>query len=96
MNEQEAIEIIERFNWKFARSMPQIPHEYTVKNKADKRDSEDYEKLYTYIFDNHYIRYFFRKPYKYCDIGEYSYWILTDDITESIIINRAKIQKGCD
>lgn len=89
--ESEIKQIIARFNWRFAKSMNDIPHWYIVKNKKDKRDAEDYEKLYMYIFENHYIRYFYGKPYKYCDIGDYSYWIMTDDIRESIIINRAKI-----
>lgn len=94
VSKAEVISIINRFEWRFAKSMPQIPHWYTVKSKYNKRDAEDYEKLYTYIMENHYIRYFYGKPYKYCDIGDYSYWIMTDDIRESIIINRAKIEKG--
>lgn len=90
ITKDEAREIIKRFHWQFAKSMPQIPHYYTVKSKRSKRDAEDYEKLYTYIYENHYIKYFYGKPYKYVDIDNYSYWIMTDDIRASIIINRAE------
>lgn len=90
ITEQEAREIIGRFHWRFAKSMPTVPHYYTVKNQKSQRDSEDYEKLYQYIYENHYIKYFYGKPYKYVDIDGYSYWIMTDDIRASIIINRAK------
>lgn len=86
----QAREIVNRFHWKFAKSMPTIPHEYTVKSKTNRQDAEDYEKLFRYIYENHYIRYFYGKPYKYVDIDGYSYWIMTDDIRESIIINRAE------
>ena len=49
-----------------------------------------YIDLYNYIKDNHYIHVFHVEEYKYCDIGEYSYWIMDDDIDSSEIINRAK------
>ena len=87
---KEIIDIISKLRWTFAKTMKNIPHWYTVKNKKSKEESEMYEKLFMFIFDNHYIRYFRGKPYKYVDIGEWSYWIMTDDISESIIINRAR------
>ena len=93
ITKDEARKIISRFKWKFAKSMPTIPHYYTVKNTKNDRDAADYEKLYNYIFENHYIRYFYGKPFKYVDIDDYTYWIMTDDIRESIIINRAKIKE---
>lgn len=85
--------IIERFKWTFAKSMKNIPHEYTVKNKKDLVDSKDYETLFFYIQKHHYVKKFYGKEYKYCDIGDYTYWAMTDDVSESIIINRTK-KKG--
>lgn len=96
MNEQEIIKIIETLQWKFAKSMPQMPHWYTVRQKNNPELNEMYEKLYYYIRDNHYEKKFYRKTYKYCDIGDYMYWAMTDDITESIIINRALKEKKND
>lgn len=88
----EIVEIINSFKWTFAKTMKSIPHWYIVKNTRSIEESKKYERLYQYIFDNHYIKYFKGKPYKYVDIEGYSYWIMTDDISESIIINRAKIE----
>lgn len=94
VEKDEIRKIIERFTWKFAKSMPKIPHEYTVKNKNSVQDSKDYERLYFFIKNNCYIKYFYGKPYKYCDIDDYTYWIMTDDVRESIIINRTKKNRG--
>ncbi len=80
--------IIASFSWRFAKTMPKNPHWYTVKNKNDKKMSHDYETLYRYIYDNHYLHWFYGKPYKCLRVDDYIYWIMTDDISESIIINR--------
>ena len=90
MKEQEILKIIESFDWKFAKTMPKNPHFYTVKQKQDRKKSEDYEKLYNYIRENHYIEYFKGYPYKCCHIGEWTYWAMTDDINESVVINRKR------
>ena len=37
---------------------------------------------------NYYIVEFKSVKYRYCDISEFTYWIMTDDINESRIINR--------
>lgn len=79
--------IIDRLKFREASTMKNIPHEYTVKTSWR---SSEYEKLYWHIFNNHYVKYFYGRPYKYCDIGEYTYWIMSDDVATSKIINRAK------
>lgn len=84
----EIEKVISRLKFKFAKSMKSIPHWYTVRQKNNKELNMLYDQLYRYIYDNCYIERFFGKEYKYCDIGEWSYWIMTDDINESIIINR--------
>ncbi len=87
-NHKDILDIISRRKWIFAKTMPQNPHFYTVKNLKDKNDCKDYEYLYKYIFNNHYIERYNGWDYKYCVIGNYIYWIMTDFIEESIIINR--------
>lgn len=87
-------EVIDQLGWQFAKTMPQMPHWYTVRQRKDPEKNELYNILYRYIVENHYIEYFFRKPYKYCDIGEYKYWIMADRIEGSNIINRARIDKN--
>lgn len=79
-------ETINALEWQEAKSMKNIPHEYTVRNQEQE---QLYIDLYHYIENNYYIGYFFRKKYKYCDIGNYTYWFMSDDINESKIINRS-------
>lgn len=79
--------IIKRLSFREATTMKNIPHEYTVKNSQEK---EAYETLFRYIKKNCYIKTFYGKPYKYCDIGEFTYWIMSDDISVSKIINRTR------
>lgn len=83
----DILSVIGKLKFTEAKSMKNIPHEYTVKREWLKTE---YETLYKYISENHYIKYFWNKPYKYCDIGEYTYWIMSDDISTSKIINRVK------
>lgn len=90
MNEKEILSIIETLKWTFAKTMAYWPHYYTVRQSDNAELNEMYNYLYNYIKDNHYIQLFNGEEYKYCDIGEYSYWIMDDDINSSIIINRAK------
>ena len=82
--------VADRLSWTFTKTMKDIPHEYTVKDFRNERRKTDYETLFRYIMGNHYIRYFYGKPYKYCDIGGFTYWIMSDDISVSKIINRTK------
>lgn len=83
-------EVVSRLSWTFAKTMKNIPHEYTVKDLRCNEKRKDYETLFLYILNNHYIKYFFGKPYMYCDIGDFTYWIMSDDINVSKIINRAR------
>lgn len=88
---EDIVKTVERLKFVFAKSMPRIPHYYTVKNEHNK---EDYERLFHYIIDNGYYDKFFKKYYRYCNIGEYKYWVMSEDIEESIIINRRKIDES--
>lgn len=69
-------------------------HQYTV--KSDELLAE-YWTLYNYIKDHYYIKFFRHYPYKYCDIGDYTYWYMSDDFGTSRVINRVpRIQDGDD
>lgn len=87
---EKVLKAIENLDFVFAKSMPKIPHCYTVK---DDKNKNDYETLFYYILNNGYVEKFYGKEYKYCDIGEYKYWIMSDDVKISKIINRKEIKK---
>jgi len=83
----EIQEIIDSFDWTFAKTMPDKPHWYIVKKNVDRKA---YEKLFRFIYDHHTIEWFEGFSYKTVRLGEYKYWIMDDDIDASYIINRAR------
>ena len=87
---EDISKIIKKLKWVEARSMKNIPHEYTVRSE---KYEKEYIMLYNYIATHFYIEYFYKKPFKYCDIGKYKYWFMSDDISQSKIINRCKKER---
>lgn len=85
----EVLQAIDNLEFVYAKSMPKIPHYYTVKNDKNKKH---YETLFRYILKNGYIEKFYNKEYRYCDIGLYKYWLMSEDINVSKIINRKEIE----
>ena len=84
----EIRKIVNKYKWKFAKSMPNTPHWYIVRTEIN--NEHDYKAIYDFIKENGYKKKFFSKTYTYCDIDEYSYWYMTDNFDESIIINRCR------
>ena len=52
------LEAAKRLKFIFAKSMPNIPHYYTVKDNNNKKD---YERLFLHILNNGYDKKFFKK-----------------------------------
>ena len=76
--------------WTYAKTMPDNPHYYIVKQE---QNPLDYDRLYWYIFDHPTIVEYEGIEYKTAIIGEYMYWIMTDDFSKSRLINRKRIEK---
>ena len=75
--------------WTFAKTMPQCPHEYIVKGKT--ADVEVYEMMFDTIGEHGGWGEWKGTPQQYYRPGDgYYYWRMTDDVNESVIINRAK------
>lgn len=86
MNSAEIRKLIGSLNWTFAKSMPEIPHEYIViENYPEK--SNQIEEFIAEIEKNGYEKSFYSKTYKYLEIDGYKYWVIGN------IINRAKIEE---
>ena len=81
--------VINSLSFRFARTMPEIPHEYVVR-------SPDNEAAYVALFsaimeDGVYERWAGRhKRYLYPGDG-WKYWAMTTKLQESRVINRMKI-----
>ena len=83
-------EILESQNWKFAKTMPETPHWYSVRDTWD--SDFEFEKACQFILDHGVIMRWnlYRKPY--LDINEWRYWIMTKNVKKTILINREEIK----
>lgn len=94
ISEMPIEEVIEKLNWKFAKTMASIPHWYTVRDRNDPEKDALYRRLVNYIAENNYKKWFFRRQWRYCDIGEYMYWLdMIEDENTSKLINRTLIDE---
>ena len=91
MKNKSIEELVNGMKWTFAKTMPDNPHYYIVKQE---QDIVDYDRLYWYIFDHPTMVEYEGYTYKTATIGDYMYWIMTDDFSESRIINRKSIKEA--
>ncbi len=84
--QKQTTALISSLDWTFAKTMPEIPHEYIVTDHYPKQ-SKEINKLIEEIAKNGYAKPFYGKEYKYLEINGYKYWVIEN------IINRAKINK---
>ncbi|MBP7835023.1 hypothetical protein KA025_02975 [Candidatus Saccharibacteria bacterium] len=90
--EKELIEKeIEGKTYKFAKTMANIPHSYTLEHNWEDKDL--FKKAVEHINANGYSKFFYGKEYKYLNIGKYKYWAMK--ISDgSGIINRTEIENN--
>jgi len=77
-------EFIDSVQWTFAKTMPEWPHEYIVRDRVD----EDlFLSLVSNIREHGYESSFYRKPITYFDEDGMVYWTMGEPIGETTIIN---------
>jgi hypothetical protein len=80
-------EFIDSSQWTFAKTMPEWPHEYIVRDQVD----EDlFVQLVRHIRTNGYEGRFYRKSITYYDYAGMVYWTMGAPIEETVIINRCR------
>jgi hypothetical protein len=81
-------QIDERLVFRFAKTMPEIPHEYVVRGPAN---WTPYAELYRAIEANGVEAEFQGHTYRYWAPGDgWKYWAMTPELAKSRIINRAR------
>tara|TARA_R110000744_G_scaffold81051_3_gene159339 strand:+ start:622 stop:894 length:273 start_codon:yes stop_codon:yes gene_type:complete len=90
MTNEEAVSILESWNWRFAKSMPNIPHSYA--RKSDRSDVSEFFKVAMHVKDNGVPERFYSKTYKYLYTETHKYWVMYENIAEAEIINRAELR----
>jgi hypothetical protein len=78
---------INRCVWTFAKTMPQTPHHYVVRDNLSYDDKKMFDALGEYIKRNGYSASFASKRYDYLNTGGFKYWIIGN------ILNKAKISQ---
>jgi hypothetical protein len=77
-------DFIDRLSWTFAKTMPEIPHYYVVRDNLLQEDQKKFNEFAKYIKDKGYSDTFDSKKYTYLILGNYKYWIIDN------ILNRTK------
>ena len=85
-------EMVARCQWTFAKTMPWCPHEYIVRGKCPLSEEEflyfiDMQRNYGKV--ERWGKYI--TPYLYID--DYKYWTMGAPVEETIVMNRAKVEK---
>jgi hypothetical protein len=91
-SEDDLRKFIESRQWVFAKTMPQWPHEYTVRKFQDSKDEQaQFEQAVAFIRAHGEPRTFAPTGRRavYFDIDERQYWTMGAPIEETVIINRA-------
>lgn len=83
---------INSVKWVFAKTMPQWPHEYTVRRWRPDLDSE-FSWFVKTIREYGYKERFLSRIKTYFDFDGHKYWTQGAPIEKTIIINRADIKK---
>lgn len=73
--------------WTFAKTMPEWPHEYIVRERVDEYL---FKTLVQFIRSNGYKGKFYNMHITYFDDGQLVYWTMGAPIEETTIINRCR------
>jgi GH25 family lysozyme M1 (1,4-beta-N-acetylmuramidase) len=92
MTMDELRAFVQASSWKFAKSMPQTPHEYTLRREA--KDEDLFERVVLHIRQVGYHKKWGKTTYTYLDIDGWQYWTMGAPLAATILINRAKLH--CD
>jgi hypothetical protein len=90
MSDPEIRHFIAASRWKFAKSMPETPHEYTKRDEAP--DEAAFERFVMHIRTAGYKGKFGKTTYRYFDVDGWQYWTMGAPLDKTILINRAIVK----
>lgn len=76
---------VSEHRWKFASTMPNNPHEYTLRRDAKRTD---FDSAVRYVREHGEVETFEGARYKTLYFGERKYWTMGAAVSETILINR--------
>ena len=96
MTHDELEQYIAGSRWQYAKTMPEHPHEYTIKKWAPTRQAE-FEAAVMFIREHGYKKKWTNSAtgrtytYTYYNVGKHCYWTMGAPLDQTILINRALI-----
>ena len=89
MKDKEIQQFIGDHEWVFAKTMPQIPHWYTLRSKAQR--DEDFSAFVREIELRGVQRQFGQRSFTYLDFADWTYWTMGEPVENTTLINRATL-----
>jgi hypothetical protein len=80
---------VEAERWTFAKTMPEWPHEYLVRDRVDEAL---FVALVMHIRMCGYSGHFYKRPMTYFAEDGLVYWTMGAPIDETVIINRCRVE----
>jgi hypothetical protein len=81
-------DLIQRSHWIFAKTMPENPHFYMLREETDDTEFVRFVEIIRKLgYREDYEGY----PYTVLDVGGWRYWTMGAPIDETILINRKRI-----
>ena len=90
----DPVAYIERVEWRFAKTMPDNPHWYTVRPRPPAPDDPGFESMVRLIRRDGRVRLWHGRPFTYLVVGEWDYWTMGEPIDETVIINRKRTDEN--
>ena len=90
---QEVDKLLNEAEFKFAKTMPEIPHSYTRLHANWKGREKDWFKVVKYIWENSVKEHWkFNQYYNYYYANGYKYWVMDESIEKTDLINRCNVK----
>ncbi|PHY03406.1 MAG: hypothetical protein CK530_01230 [Planctomycetaceae bacterium] len=89
MVDDEIRSFVSKNTWRFAKTMPTLPHWYALRVSAI--DEQSFVQFVKEIRSRGTRRRYGGREYLYLDVDGFEYWTMGAPIGETILINRAKI-----
>jgi hypothetical protein len=91
MTMDELLSFVQESKWTFAKTMPQTPHEYTL--RRDAKDEALFERVVMHIRQVGYQQKWGKTTDTDLDVDGWQYWTMGSPLDQTILINRAAILK---
>ena len=90
---QEVDKLLNEAEFKFAKTMPEIPHSYTRLHADWLGREKDWFKVVKYIWENSVKEHWkYNQYYNYYYANGYKYWVMDESIEKTDLINRVIIK----